>query len=75
MDELDPNAHKIYNTIYRFNRPKVKVDNAGKRIFDGWQEVSRVALGLQQSIRGKKVSFTTGGGIWFGNEVESSVVL
>ena len=73
LDELDPNAHKIYNTIYRSNRPKVKVDEiTGKRSFDGWQEVSRVALGLQQSIRGKKVSFATGGGIWFGNEGDAS---
>ena len=69
LDELDPNAHKIHNTTYRSNRPKIKVDEVtGRRTFDGWQEVSRVALGLQQSIRGKKVSFTTGGGIWFGNE-------
>lgn len=69
MNELDPNAHQIYSKSYRSLRPKFKFnEKTGKHEVSGYDDVARVAVGIQHSIKGKKVSFTSGAGIWLGNE-------
>lgn len=69
LDELEPCSHLVYNVGYRSNRPKMKYNEAEKKNeIIGWDEVSRVAVALQESLRRNKAVCTFGNDIWFGNE-------
>lgn len=65
MDELVPSSHMINSCEYRSNRPLYKWNEAEKKNeFNGFEEVERVAVGMQSAIRRHKVTHT------FGNEIE-----
>lgn len=65
MDELIPSAHLINSCEYRSNRPLYKWNDATKKNeLNGFEEVERVAVGMQQAIRRHKVTHT------FGREIE-----
>lgn len=69
LDELHPESHIIYNVNWRSNRPKYKWDEVKKKnVRDGFDEVERVAVAFQESIRRKKAVCTFGNEVWFGNE-------
>lgn len=69
MNELNVGSHRIFNINYKSNRPKYKYDTEKqKNVFDGYQDVSRVGVALQSSIRRKKAVSLFGFDVWFGNE-------
>lgn len=69
LNELNPESHIVHNVNYRSNRPKYKWDEVTKKnIQIGWEDVSRVAVAIQQSLRLKKAVCTYGNEIWIGNE-------
>lgn len=69
MNELNVGAHRIFNVNERSMRPKFKYDEKEQRNKeDGFQEVERVGIAFQSSIRRKKAVSLFGSDVWFGNE-------
>ena len=69
LDELEPCSHLVYNVNYKANRPKMKYNQETKENeFCGFDDVARVAVALQESLRRNKAVCTFGNDVWFGNE-------
>ena len=65
MEELEPTAHKINSTEIRSMRPIYKWnETTNKKELVEFEDVERVAIGIQDGIRRHKVTHT------FGNELE-----
>ena len=73
LNELYPSAHKIFSVDYRSNRAKFRYDvNKQENVLDGYEEVERVAIGIQDAVRRHKVTHTFGNDMWFGSEGDES---
>ena len=69
LNELHPSSHNIHSVAYRSNRVKYKYNTeAKKNVEDGYEEVERVAVGIQEGILRHKVTHTFGNNFWFGSE-------
>lgn len=69
LSELHPSSHRIYDVRYRSMRPRYRWDAAlQKNVFDGYEEVERVGVSLQQAILRHKSTHAFGNPVWFGNE-------
>lgn len=71
--ELSPMAHDVFSTNVRSLRPKFKIvkdPNTGEEtyVFHKFEDVERIGLPIQESIRGNKKSYCFGNPVWFGNE-------
>ena len=69
LNELSPSAHEIYSTTIRSLRPKYRYDKpTQKLVLNGYEEVERIAMPFESSIRENKTAYCFGNEIWFGNE-------
>lgn len=69
MDELNAESHMIHNVNYRSNRPKLKYNKETEQNdVIGFEDVERVSIALQESLRRTKSVCTFGNDIWIGNE-------
>lgn len=69
LNELSPSAHEIYSTTIRSLRPKYRYDKpTQKLVLNGYEEVERIAMPFEYSIRENKTAYCFGNEIWFGNE-------
>lgn len=69
MQELSPMAHEVFSTNVRSLRPKYRyVESTGEYVFKGYEDVERVGLPIQSSIRDNKTGYCFGNPLWFGNE-------
>lgn len=69
MDELNPSSHIVNDPSVRAMRAKFRFNTAtGKFEQDGWEDVSRVSLSLQESVRRHHRTTTFGNEMWFGSE-------
>lgn len=69
LDELEPCSHLVYNINYKSMRPKFKYNTETKKNEQvGQEDVARVAVALQESLRRNKAVCTFGNDLWFGNE-------
>jgi len=69
LDELYPSSHKINNCKFRSMRVKTKYNESNqKHEFDGYEDVERVSIGIQEADRRHKVTHTFGRPMWFGAE-------
>ncbi len=69
LQELSPMAHEIFSTNVRSLRPKYRyVESTGEYVFKGYEDVERIGLPIQSSIRDNKTGYCFGNPLWFGNE-------
>lgn len=69
LNELNPSSHLINSVSYRSQRIKYKYDTATKEnIIDGYEEVERISIAVQEGILRHKVTHTFGNEMWFGSE-------
>ena len=69
MQELSPMSHEIFSTRIRSLRPKYKLkESTGEYILKGYEDVERIGLPIQSSIRDNKTGYCFGNPLWFGNE-------
>lgn len=69
LNELNPSAHLINSVNYRSMRPKYKYDTELKKnVEDGYDEVERISIAVQEGILRHKVTHTFGNPMWFGSE-------
>lgn len=69
VNELCPSAHEIYSTNVRSLRPTYKYDKPTKTFkLSGYEDVERIAMPFETSIRDNKTAYAFGNDLWFGNE-------
>ena len=69
LNELSPSAHEVYSTRVRSLRPKYKyVRETNEFELKGYEDVERIAMPLESSIRDNKTAYCFGNDLWFGNE-------
>ena len=71
--ELSPMAHDVFSTNIRSLRPKFKIakdKETGEEtyVFHKFEDVERIGLPIQESIRSNKTSYCFGNPVWLGNE-------
>lgn len=74
LDEKYPTSHLINSLAYRSPRKKYKYNTATKQNEEnGYEELSVVALPIQQGILRHKRTCTFGNEMWFGSESKDSL--
>lgn len=69
LQELSPMAHEIFSTNVRSLRPKYRyIESTGVHELKGYEDVERIGLPIQSSIRDNKTAYCFGNPLWFGNE-------
>ena len=69
LDELKSSSHVVNDPSVRAMRAKFKFNVAtGKFEQNGWEDVARVSIGLQEAVRRHHRTTTFGNEIWFGSE-------
>lgn len=69
LNELNASSHLVHSVSYRSMRKKYKWDNVLKKnVENGYQDVARIGIPIQEGTLRHKQTHTFGNEMWFGSE-------